>query len=207
MSSTEIGDDAFRHDTGEVKPFVRRDHGPEVAGPRVHDGTPEVAGPRVHDGSPEVARRDSLEAFIARLTALDATLDEVEMVRTYWSQPIEPGDHTRESLLRMTDDELRALIADGRAEFEQGTLDDDQQKAVDWHRSVDAERPEAENQTTHGTVEQVREWVGTNGARAQAALDGERSIPDHEARTTLVTPLEALVASFWPDGVPERPTT
>lgn len=207
MSQPEISDAAFRHDTGEVKPIVYRDHGPEVAGPRVHDGTPEVAGPRVHDGSPEVAPRDSLEQFVARLTALDATLDEVDAVRAYWSRPIEEGDQTREALLRMTDDELLALIREGREEHELSTHTDDEQRALDWHRAVDVERPEAENQTTHGTVEQVRDWVGTNGARAQAALDAERSIPDHEPRKTLVEPLEALVASFWPDGVPDRPAS
>jgi hypothetical protein len=193
---SEISTDAFRHDTREVAPRPYQDHGPEVAGARSHDGTPEVAGPRAHDGSPEVMARDSLEAFVARITALDASIDEVEAVRAFWSQPVDEGDHTREALLRMSDDELRKLIEDGRAEFEVGTHDEAEQADLDWRRAVDAERPEAENQTAHGTVERVIEWVGGEPARAQAALDAEHSIPDHQPRRTLVAALEGVLATL-----------
>lgn len=196
---SEISTDGFLHDDSEVAPRVPRDSGPEVAGPRVHDGTPEVAGPRVHQGgTSEIVARDSLEAFVSRLTGLDATLDEVEAVRAWWDQPLEEGEHTREMLLRMSDDELRQLIADGRAEFEHGTMTEDEQAQRRFEQAIDAARPEAENVTAHGTVEQVLEWVGDDRARAHAALEAEQTAPDSEPRKTLVAALEKLIDAEEP---------
>src|SRR3990167_7503150 len=82
--------------------------------------------PRLSAGS-EV--RSPLDQFLARLRDLGATPDELAGVARTWDD-LDPDDCTdpdcftrrqRDELAHAPDERLRALILDGRAEYEHGT--------------------------------------------------------------------------------------
>lgn len=170
----------------EVLPHAAIDHGPEVA-----PHQPAAAGP-------EVVQADNLEAFVGRLTALGATLDEVDQVREHWDGGWDDADYTKADLLRASDDELRGMIVGARQEYIESTMTEDEQADRDFRMAVTNTRADAERQVQAGSVDQVLEWAGADRARAQAALEAEQSVPDHTVRKTLVERLEKLAAP--PEG-------
>lgn len=141
----------------------------------------------------EIRDRYSLPAFVSRLTSVGATLDEVQAVRDHWDDPADPADpYTKEELCRLGDQELYDLILAGRQEFDQGTMTEDEEASARHRAAVLALAAEAENIVRNSRVPDVLEWVGDDVARAEAAWMAEQTIPDHEARKTLVEQLAKM---------------
>lgn len=186
---SEVRNDTMRHVGPEVAPRMPGPRTPEVAPPGY-----DAAGDHIdsHDGSPETSNPYTLAAMVSRLSTLGATLDEIALVEGSWDDPWEPG--AREAFFAMSDADLLAEIRGTREEFEHDTLTEDEQADVDFRRAVDAARPEAENQTVHGSIDGVLSWVDGDRVRAQAALESE--LAQSEPRKTLVPQLERL-ASGW----------
>jgi hypothetical protein len=169
--------------TPEVRPRIDRPFTPEVR----QDDRPR------NPVTPEVRARDSVEEFIGRLTGLGASLDMVDQVRAHWDDPWDDEPMSKEQLVRLSDDDLRALIEDVNTEYRTGTLTEDEQSGQDFRAAVVGYQNDAENVVTSGTVDAVLEWVGDDLARAQAALTAEQTLPDHRERVTLVTALEEML--------------
>jgi hypothetical protein len=154
---------------------------------------------------------DPLDELLSRLTLLGCTAEEMDAVRSAWDDPTWTEDE-RYELTHMSDTRLVAEVRSARADAEFHSLTPDEQAAADAERAfyadVDAVNVEA-FQTVHGSVGDVRRWVGTDAVRAYAALVYETTAPGSDpgvgrARTTLVEPLSRLVESGAPDGTLAR---
>jgi hypothetical protein len=144
-------------------------------------------------------RRSELDQFAQRLTDLGAQPDEVQLVRDSWDE-LDPDDSTdpdaftaarRAELLRMPDDQLRALLTSSRDEYELGTTSEEEAEA---HRQMAAYRlayAEA-GERICGNVDSVLAWVADDPVRAEAVLELEQG-PDGADRKTLVGPLRDLL--------------
>lgn len=135
--------------------------------------------------------RSPLEQFVTRLRELRATEDEVSAVVDTWDDFDEHWTPTeRARVAALGDNELRAMIVDGRREYEVGTTT---QEEADRRAAKAAElRAMSEAQgRIDGSVAAILAWVGDDRIRAQAALAAERE--GGAPRKTLVAGLEDVL--------------
>lgn len=143
--------------------------------------------------------RSQVEQFARRLYDLGATPDEVAQVVDNWDR-LDPDDDpdplawTRERrarLLHAGDHELAGLLAQSRAEYEVGTVTEED--AAERARTAALEAALAEAAGRIGSnVGSVTAWVGGDPVRAEAVLRLELA-PEGKGRATLVGPLADLV--------------
>lgn len=141
--------------------------------------------------------RSPLEQFIMRLRELGATEDEVSAVVETWDQfdsdPHAPEAWThaqRARVMALGDNELRAMIVDGRREYEfSTTTQEEADRKAAKAREIRA-MSEARDRID-GTIAAILAWVGDDKIRAQAALSAERE--GGAPRKTLVTKLEDVL--------------
>ena len=143
--------------------------------------------------------RSPLDDFLDRLRQLGATPDEMDAVARTWDQ-LDPDDSPdpdawtrarREEVRRAGDDYLRALILEGRAEYEYGTTTEKDAAAKAAHAAYAAALAEAQGRIG-GTVPAVLAWVGDDPLRAEAVLHLE-TLPEGANRKSLAAPLRDLV--------------
>ncbi len=137
--------------------------------------------------------RSPLEEFVLRIRQLGATEDEVSAVVASWDDLDEEwtvAERTRVS--RLGDNELRAMIVDGRVEFSIGTTT---QEEADRRTAKAAElRAMTEAQgRIDGNVAAILAWVGDDKVRATAALAAEQE--GGAPRKTLVSALTELIGN------------
>jgi hypothetical protein len=141
--------------------------------------------------------RSPLEQFITRLRELGATEDEVSAVVDTWDDfdpdPNAPEAWTHAQRARVAalgDNELRAMIVDGRREFVYSTTT---QEDADRRAAKAAElRAMTEAQgRIDGKVPAILAWVGDDKVRAQATLAAEQE--GGAPRKTLVAGLEEVL--------------
>lgn len=178
MSEVRTDDRIQNPPSSETRPRIKRTYTPEVR----QDDRP------ANPPSPEVRARGSVEEFVGRISSLGATLDEIDAVREHWDEPWD-SDWSKDRVVRLSDDELRALIQEGRDEFTTSTMTEDEQAGQEHRAAVLGYRDEAENIVVSGTVDQVLEWVGDDPARAEAVIVAEQTVPDHKVRSTLLAAL------------------
>ncbi len=141
--------------------------------------------------------RSPLEQFTMRLRELGATEEEVSAVVETWDQfdpdPTAPEAWThaqRARVMALGDNELRAMITDGRREYEFSTTtqeDADRKTAKAKEiRAMDEARGRID-----GNVAAILAWVGDDKVRAQAALSAEQE--GGAPRKTLVAGLEDVL--------------
>lgn len=153
--------------------------------------SPDSAGSEVEPGrqpaQSEVRDRDSLEAFVERLTVLGATLDEVEAIKQAWpTWDQDDPEYTRRELVRLDDATLGRLMAEVRAEHVSNTMTEDEQAEAEYRAAVAGYVDEAQRVVVNSTVDGVLEWVGDDRAKARAAYVAELTVPDHKARKGVV---------------------
>lgn len=175
-------EDRFRNVGAEVLPMRRSDAaGIEAAAGR------HPAGQQI-----EVQSRDSLEAFVQRLTVLGATLDEIDAVSDAWpTWDEDEPQYSRYDLVRLDDATLVAMMKEIRAEHVTHTLTEEEQADRDYREKVAAALNEAQLVVVNSTVDGVLEWVGDDRARARAAYIAELTVPDHRARKGVVAGLRS----------------
>lgn len=141
--------------------------------------------------------RSPLEHFIVRLRELGATEDEVSAVVETWDQfdpdPTAPEAWThaqRAAVMRLGDNELRQMIADGRREYAYGTTTQEEaDRKAEKNAQLRAQNEAAER--IDGKVPAILAWVGDDRIRAAAALAAERE--SGAPRKTLVAGLEDVL--------------
>ncbi len=142
--------------------------------------------------------RSPLEQFVTRLRELGATEDEVSAVVDTWddfdADPHAPEAWTHTQRARVAalgDNELRAMIVDGRQEYAYSTTT---QEDADRKAAKAAElRAMTEVQgRIDGKVPAILAWVGDDKVRAQAALAAEKE--GGAPRKTLVAGLEEVLS-------------
>jgi len=141
--------------------------------------------------------RGELDQFLSRLRDLGATPDELAAVARTWDD-LDPDDCTdpdcftrrhRDELAHAPDDRLRALILDGRAEYEHGTTTQEDADAQAREAAYLAALEEAAGRIG-GNVASVLDWVGGDPVRARAMVELE-SAPEGAQRKTLLAALQA----------------
>jgi len=164
--------------------------------------------PRTTDGE----RRGELDHFLARLSDLGATGDELAQVRDAWddlepddAEPYDDGEPAwtraeRSKLVNASDHQLTELLRRARVEHHIGTHDEDDDAEVERRRSYDRAMAEAQERIG-GNVQAILGWVGDDPVRAQAVHQLERG-EGGANRKTLVEPLEDLL-----DEHADEPTT
>lgn len=177
--SEEVREDRFRNVGAEVRPMRR----PEEAGL-------EVAVSRHPAGAmTEVRDRDSLPAFVERLSILGASVDEIEAVKAHWDTWDEGADdleYTRHDLVRLDDADLRKMLAGVRSEYVESTQTEDEQAEAEFREAVAGHLNDAQLVVVNSTVDGVLEWVGDDRAKGRAAYVAELTVPDHKARKGVV---------------------
>lgn len=125
-------------------------------------------------------RQSTLDGVQVRLRQLGATDDEIAAVVDGWDQLDPDGTPDgwtrvrREQVTHMGDNELRALLVDGRQEYEYATTTEEE--AAEKVRANARRRTQAEAaERVNGTVPSVLAWVGDDKDRAQAVLDVENT--------------------------------
>lgn len=136
--------------------------------------------------------RSALEQFIVRLRELGATEDEVSTVVASWDDLDEEWTVAeRARVASLGDNELRAMIVDGRREYDYSTTT---QEEAD-RRAAKAEQLRAMTEAQgriDGNVAAILAWVGDDKVRATAALAAERE--GGAPRKTLVKQLEDVLS-------------
>ncbi len=135
--------------------------------------------------------RSPLEQFTMRLRELGASEDEVSAVVASWDDFDDdwtPAERAR--VAGLGDNELRAMIVDGRREYAIGTTT---QEEADRRASKAAQlraMDEARDRI-NGGVKAILAWVGDDKVRATAALAAENE--GGAPRKTLVARLEDVL--------------
>ena len=141
--------------------------------------------------------RSPLEQFVTRLRELGATEDEVSAVVDTWDDfdpdPTAPEAWThaqRAKVAALGDNELRAMIVDGRREYAIGTTTQEEAdrraaKAAQLRATTEAQ------ERVNGNVAAILAWVGDDKVRVTAALAAERE--GGAPRKTLVAKLEDVL--------------
>lgn len=174
--SEEVREDRFRNVGAEVRPMRRSD----AAGVEVEPSRPAPQ-------QLEVRVRDSLESFTQRLTALGATLDEIDAVAGAWDTWDEDDpQYSRYDLVRLDDSTLVRMLVEIRQEHETHTFTEEEQADRDYREAVAGALNEAQLVVVNSTVDGVLEWVGDDRARGRAAFIAELTVPDHKARKGVV---------------------
>ncbi len=135
--------------------------------------------------------RSPLEQFTMRLRELGASEDEVSAVVASWDDFDDdwtPAERAR--VAGLGDNELRAMIVDGRREYAIGTTT---QEEADRKAAKVAELRAADEARGRidGNVSGILAWVGADKVRATAALVAERE--GGAPRKTLVAGLEDVL--------------
>ena len=135
--------------------------------------------------------RSPLEQFVLRLRELGATEDEVSAVVASWDDIDEewtPAERAR--VAGLGDNELRAMIVDGRQEFTYSTTtqEDADRKAA---KAREMRAMSEAQERIDGNVAAILAWVGDDKVRAQAALSAEKE--GGAPRKTLVSGLEEVL--------------
>ncbi len=135
--------------------------------------------------------RSPLEQFTMRLRELGASEDEVSAVVASWDDFDDewtPAERSR--VAGLGDNELRAMITDGRREYAIGTTT---QEEADRKAAKVAELRAADEARGRidGNVSGILAWVGADKVRATAALVAERE--GGAPRKTMVTKLEEVL--------------
>ncbi len=135
--------------------------------------------------------RSPLEQFTMRLRELGATDDEVSAVVASWDDIDEewtPAERAR--VAGLGDNELRAMIVDGRQEFTYSTTtqEDADRKAA---KAREMRAMSEAQERIDGNVAAILAWVGDDKVRAQAALSAEKE--GGAPRKTLVAGLEDVL--------------
>lgn len=135
--------------------------------------------------------RSPLEQFVSRLRELGATEDEVSAVVATWDDLDDEWTVAeRAKVAALGDNELRAMIVDGRREYDVGTTT--QEEADRRAAKANELRAMTEAQgRIDGNVSAILAWVGDDKVRAQAALAAERE--GGAPRKTLVAGLEDVL--------------
>lgn len=141
--------------------------------------------------------RSPLEHFVTRLRELGATEDEVSAVVETWDQ-FDPDPHAPEAwthaqrakVAALGDNELRAMIVDGRREYAYSTTTEEEAARKAAKNAELRAMTEAQGRVD-GTVSAILAWVGDDKVRARAALAAERE--GGAPRKTLVTKLEDVL--------------
>lgn len=151
-------------------------------------------------GPPRVAHesRSELAEFVGRLRRLGASQDEIASVIDGWDRFDDEWTPTyRARFVRSTDTELRAALADVRAEYELGTTSEEDAARAEVRRRQRA-AVDAAPGVTGGTIPSVLEWVGDDPARAWAVREYETG-PYGQGRKTLLAQVGTL-ADGWVDA-------
>ncbi len=143
--------------------------------------------------------RSPLEQFVLRLRQLGATEDEVSAVVDTWDE-FDPDPHApdawthaqRAKVMALGDNELRAMIVDGRREYEYSTTtqEDADRKAA---KNAELRAMNEARGRIDGGVKAILAWVGDDKVRATAALVAERE--GGAPRKTLVAALTELIGN------------
>lgn len=145
-----------------------------------------------------VETRSVRDTVLGRLAELGADEDELAQVAEDWDL-VDPDECTepdcwtaakRDALVYAGDNELAAMLARARTEYETGTHDEDEQAALDFQRAVEAAKVEAADRIG-GNVDSVLGWVGDDVVRASAVWELEHA--GGAPRKTLVEPLGAMI--------------
>lgn len=110
-----------------------------------------------------------LNLFSRRLATLGVSADDLDEVRAQWESAT---PEERATLAAMTDDQLRADLADVEAEWT-------------YHHE-----PAAVSAPTDGAARDILNWVGDDPVRASIALEAEQSRP--KPRSSLIAKLRAV---------------
>lgn len=133
-----------------------------------------------------------LDGFTARLRQLGATDDEVAAVRDTWDDYDDDWTPERKAeLLRTTDAELGSMLADVRAEYQQGITSQEQADAAAADAAYRVQFRQA-HERIGGNVQSLLDWVAGDPMRARAVLALEEG-PDGAGRKTLIGPLRQLL--------------
>lgn len=132
--------------------------------------------------------QDTLAVMERRLHAVGADADEVARFREVWNET-DNWLIPKARLVAMSDTKLRALLVATREEHEFHTTTEPETPALEGLAGELAELRKANNGNPLNIAD-TREWVGTDRARAQAALAAEQAEP--HPRATLVAFLEPL---------------
>lgn len=136
--------------------------------------------------------RSPLEQFITRLRELGATEDEVSAVVASWDDLDEEWTVAeRARVAALGDNELRAMIVDGRREYEIGTVTEEDAARKAAKNAELRAMTEAQGRVD-GTIAAILAWVGDDKVRATAALAAERE--GGAPRKTLVARLEDVLS-------------
>ncbi len=135
--------------------------------------------------------RSPLEQFTMRLRELSATDDEVSAVVASWDDFDDewtPAERAR--VAGLGDNELRAMIVDGRREFTYSTTtqEDADRKAA---KAREMRAMSEAQERIDGNVAAILAWVVDDKVRAQAALSAEKEAG--APRKTLVAGLEEVL--------------
>lgn len=153
---------------------------------------PDPYAPKGWPRSTASERVSPLDGFLARMRQLGATEEELAGVRDDWGN-YDGEDWTPErkaQVLAATDDQLRAMLAEVRAEYEVGTVTEEEHAARARQHDYQLQLREAADRIG-GTVADVLGWVGDDPVKAEAVLELEQG-PDGADRKTLVEPLRQL---------------
>lgn len=122
---------------------------------------------------PEV--EGELAHFLRRLRELGASPDEIEEFKSRWDQFDDDWtEESRREFVRLPDGDLRAALAQVRAEYDHGTLTEDEERLRDLRAAIDELGPDAHEHSGHN-VDGFLEWVGDSDARAAAAVAVEHA--------------------------------
>lgn len=160
-----------------------------------------MPNPYMDRGQASDGRAASLEArklnqFVSRLAALGAKPDTIETVREKWLDLLDDADLAdREAMIAADDETLRAAIADVESEYDDATTTEDEELEAELAKVAGLRADAAV--WIEGTVTDVLEAVGTDRARAAAALAAEE---DARGRVTLTEPLAELAGDLRDDG-------
>lgn len=144
----------------------------------------------------------TLDGFVERLRLLGAEQSTIDVVRERWDTVDEEDRADRDDVLRLNDDDLRALILEVEEEHRLSTTTDEEEAAIRFTAAVsDLASVAAEaDQWVQGTVGSVAEIVGDDQVAAAAALLAEierAKDAEEEPRVTLVEKLTSVAGEDW----------
>lgn len=136
--------------------------------------------------------RSERDQWAQRLAACGASAEEITAASDSWDRLDDDWTAERRHYLATAagDDEIRALIRDARADYETGTVTEEdaaeRAEATSYAVAVD----EA-SRRIGGTIPSILAWVGDDPVRARATLKLETSSRG-AGRVTLISALEGL---------------
>ena len=151
---------------------------------------------------------DRLEELLRRLRVLGCTDEEIDGVSEAWDDPTW-AEEERYELAHLSDAALVREVRAAREDAAYHSRTPDEQAEIDEERAFFTEVDKVNLQAfreVHGSVPEVRQWVGDDAARAYAALVFETTAPGADpgvgrARKGVVEPLSRIVEDGGPEAV------